>query len=155
MANAQSHQQMMLQQAAHEHHNSIGRNTGQGQAILQSQPIYHQSQHMQQQMAALMSPQSVAQPHPSMNFMSPQMMPAAPKGGHAAMELVGSPGKQGGSIMSNKKGSQSHPPNNNGSQLGDSDSKLGRKGERPTVAQILEIGVSSTGQNWMDNDGVP
>ena len=69
------------------------------------------------------------------------------------MDIVGSPGKN--SIMSNKKGSQSHPPNNNGSQLGDSDSKLGRKGERPTVAQILEIGVSSTGQNWMESDGVP
>ena len=33
----------------------------------------------------------------------------------------------------------------------DNDSKLGRKGERPTVAQILEIGVQSTGQNWMDS----
>ena len=75
------------------------------------------------------------------------------------LDMVVSGGAQGsstgnhGSTLSNKKGSQSHgiatstTANNNGSsQLGGGDdSKLGRKGERPTVAQILEIGVSSTG----------
>ena len=50
-----------------------------------------------------------------------------------------------GSTLANRKGSQPNNGDQRGSQLEGSDSKLGRKGERPTVAQILEIGVSSTG----------
>jgi len=36
----------------------------------------------------------------------------------------------------------------------DSDSKLGRKGERPTVAQILEIEVQAAEQTWMEREGL-
>ena len=39
------------------------------------------------------------------------------------------------------------------SRLADSDSRLGRKGERPTVAQILEIGVAAATPDWMETDG--
>jgi len=34
----------------------------------------------------------------------------------------------------------------------EADSKLGRKGERPTVAQLLEIGVNPAASAWLDVD---